>query len=70
MDGASVSSPFLVGPELDTGGPDGDLGGTVDVGVAGVVGDLWGSCIESSLSLLLEPLDVPFKFVLPLLAGI
>lgn len=59
-----------MGPELVTGGPDGDLGGAVVVGVAGVVGDLCGSCIESSLSLLLEPFDVPFKFVLPLLAGI
>lgn len=41
MEGASLSSPFLVGPELDdVGGPDGDRGGAVDVGVAGVVGDL------------------------------
>lgn len=70
MEGASASSPFLAPPELDVGIPDGDLGGAVDVGVAGVVGDLWGSCIESSLSLFEEPLEATFKFVVPLLPGI
>jgi len=44
------------------GTEDGDRGAAVDVGVAGVVGDRCGSCIESSLSLWDEPFGVPFKF--------
>ena len=63
-------SPFSVSPapglELeDDGSCDGDRGGAelvtdpLAVGVAELGERCWLSCIESSLSLLLEPLELP-----------
>ena len=65
MVGDSPVSASAAGLELLVGSWDGDLGAELDTdtGVGVVVatgGDLcWVSCIESSLSLLDEPLELP-----------
>ena len=65
MVGDSVSPVSAAGLELLVGSCDGDLGAELDTDTGVVVvlatgGDLcWLSCIESSLSLLDEPLELP-----------